>query len=348
MDGGLLNQVLQDFVTTIQTTWGPLLQLYMLRILLMLVVLQCAIIFADVLMTHDATRLLDHLVMACVRVGICWVIFIHAGDWGQAIIDFGSDVGRAVSTLSTGSITPSAILNTGLNLAHIIWTAKATGGWLSAGIQDLEFFFVSMVIIAAWTGAALIYLGALLEAAALVYGGPLLIAFTPFAWTAELLVRWALSVLGIAIKIAVLLMTLAIGMAIARVWTEALALSSATLTTNLWNLMVAAVESLIFVYLLMKIPTAIASLVGGGGLFTFGEGFLAQAMGALGGAAASAGSAGASAAGSAASSAASSVGGLGHVSRTILFGDNSGGGAGDSSSAPTALLAADAPTQKLS
>jgi type IV secretion system protein TrbL len=344
MDGGLLNQVLQDFVTTIQTTWGPLLQLYMLRVLLLLVVLQCAIIFADVLMTHDATRLLDHLVTGCVRVGICWVIFIHAGDWGQAIIDFGSDVGRAVSTLSTGSITPSAILNTGLNLAHIIWTAKATGGWLSAGIQDLEFFFVSMVIIAAWTGAALIYLGALLEAAALVYGGPLLIAFTPFAWTAELLVRWALSVLGIAIKIAVLLMTLAIGMAIARVWTEALALSSATLTTNLWNLMVAAVESLIFVYLLMKIPTAIASLVGGGGLFAFGEGFLAQAMGALGGAAASAGSATASAAGSAASSVASGVGGLGHVSRTILFGDNGGGGAGNSSSAP----AADAPTQKLS
>jgi type IV secretory pathway TrbL component len=205
------------------------------------------------------------------------------------------------------------------------------------------------VIVTCWSGAALIYLGGLLESAALVYGGPIVIAFTPFHWTAELLVRWALSVLAVAIKIAILLMTLAVGMAIAQGWTVALSEASSTLTTNLWNLMLSAVESLIFVYLVLKLPALFSNLIGGSPLFTFGESFISMATGALGGAAASAGSATANAAGSAASSAASGVSGLGQVSRMILFGDNGGGGgAGDSSSAQTGALAADAPTQRLS
>jgi type IV secretory pathway TrbL component len=147
-------------------------------------------------------------------------------------------------------------------------------------------------------------------------------------------------------------MTLAVGMAIARNWTEALTIASTTLTTNLWNLMLSAVESLIFVYLVLKLPGLFTNLIGGSPLFTFGESFISMAMGALGGAAASAGSSvassAASAAGSAASSAAGAMGGLNQVQRMILFGDNGGGGGGDPSSAPTAPLAADAPTQPLS
>jgi type IV secretion system protein TrbL len=349
VDNNLLNQVLNQFVTAIQTTWWPLLELYDIRILLLLAGLQIAMIAVRAVLTRNVTFLLDDLVTGLIRIGICWFVFTNAANFGQAVIDTGTAIGQDISTLSPLTLTPSGVLNQGLQLAAVVWQSKASGGWLTSAVQDLEFFFVGAVIVTCWSGAALIYLGALLEAAALVYGGPIVIAFTPFHWTAELLVRWALFVLAVAIKIAVLLMTLAVGMTIARIWTESLQAASPTLTTNLWNLMLSAVESLIFVYLVLKLPALFTNLIGGSPLFTFGESFVSMATGALGGAAASAGSATANAAGSAASSAASGVSGLGQVSRMILFGDNGGGGgAGDSSSAPTGPLAADAPTQRLS
>jgi type IV secretory pathway TrbL component len=158
------------------------------------------------------------------------------------------------------------------------------------------------------------------------------------------LVRWALSVLALAIKIAILLMTLAVGMAIAGEWTEALYAASGTLTTNLWNLMLSAVESLLFVYLVLKLPTLFTNLVGGSPLFTFGEGFISTAMGALGGAAQAVGSSAIKAAtGSNANGAGNSSSGLNQVQRMILFGDNRGGSGAPT--APSTQQAANAPTR---
>ena len=67
----------------------------------------------------------------------------------------------------------------------------------------------------AWAGAAFIYLGALLEGWWVVYAGPILICFAALSSTAPMLLQWATRVLAIAIKIAVLLFVLAVGMGLA-------------------------------------------------------------------------------------------------------------------------------------
>jgi P-type conjugative transfer protein TrbL len=345
VDNNLLNHVLNQFVTAIQTTWWPLLEIYGIRILLLIAGLQIAMIAVGTVLTRNVTYLVDDLVTGLIRIGACWFVFTNAATFGQAVIDTGTHIGQAISTWSPLTLTPSGVLNQGLQLAAIVWQSKASGSWLTSPVQDLEFFFVGAVIVTCWTGGALIYLGSLLEAAALVYGGPIVIAFTPLHWTAELLVRWALSVLGVAIKIAILLMTLAVGMAIAQGWTIALNEASATLTTNLGNLVIAAVESLVFVYLVMKLPALFTNLIGGSPLFTFGESFISMTMGALGGAAASAATSAGSAAGSAAADAVSSGAScLNQVARMILFGDNAGG-SGNPSNPPTAPPSANTPTQ---
>jgi P-type conjugative transfer protein TrbL len=259
-------------------------------------------------MTRNATSLIDDLAIGLIRIGVCWAVFENAATWGQALIDTGAYIGQAISTLSPYTLTPSGVLQAGLNLAGIVWQAKAAGTWISAIPQELEFFFISLVIIVCWTGAALIYFGALLEAAALVYGGPLIIAFTPLTWTADLLVRWALSVFAVAIKIAILLMTLAVGMAIAQLWIVALGDSASTFTTNLWNLMISAVESLVFVYLVMKLPALFTGLIGGSPAFGFGEAFLGTVMGAFGSGAAAGGETAAGAAARLAGNAATTAG----------------------------------------
>jgi hypothetical protein len=84
-----------------------------------------------------------------------------------------------------------------------LWHAKAAAGWLHP-IMELEFLLVSIGIVLSWTAAALIYLGALLEGAWIVYVGPILICFSALSSTAPMLIQWATRVLAIAIKIAVL------------------------------------------------------------------------------------------------------------------------------------------------
>jgi hypothetical protein len=96
-----------------------------------------------------------------------------------------------------------------------------------------------------------------------------------------MLIQWATRVLAIAIKIAVLLLVLAVGMSLAQIWGQQLAENSTTIGTNLWWLVLSLVQSVVFAYLVYKVPGAVTSLVGSTA-FDFGESFLGSAGGAIG------------------------------------------------------------------
>jgi P-type conjugative transfer protein TrbL len=175
-DGQLLNQTLQTFTTQIES-WYPQLLLYSTRLLGVLVFIQFAYIAADLAASHDATRLLDNMVTAVIRVGLVYVLLNNAVDWGHAVINTGIQIGQTVTGESPDVLTPSGVFNAGLNMVGTLWRDKAAGGWLHP-VQDVEFMFVSIGVILCWAAAALIYLGALLEGAWIVYVGPILICFS--------------------------------------------------------------------------------------------------------------------------------------------------------------------------
>jgi P-type conjugative transfer protein TrbL len=283
-DGQLLNQTLQTFTTQIES-WYPQLLLYSTRLLGVLVFIQFAYIAVDLAASHDATRLLDNMVTAVIRVGLVYVLLNNAVDWGHAVINTGIQIGQTVTGESPDVLTPSGVFNAGLNMVGTLWRAKAAGGWLHP-VQDVEFMFVSIGVILCWAAAALIYLGALLEGAWIVYVGPILICFSALSSTAPMLIHWATRVLAIAVKIAVLLLVLAVGMGLAQTWGQQLANNSAAILT-------------VFGYLVFKVPSAVTSLVGSTA-FEFGESFFGSAGGAIGESAQEAAAVGAKAAGKAA------------------------------------------------
>ena len=278
-DGLLLNNTLQTLTTQLQT-WYPQLLLYSTRLLGVLVFIQFGYIAVDLAASHDATRLLDNMVAAVIRVGLVYVLLNNAIDWGQALINTGIQIGQTVTGQSPNVLTPSGVFQAGLNMVGTLWHAKAAGGWLHP-FQDVEFIFVSIGIVLSWAAAALIYLGALLEGAWIVYTGPVLICFSALSSTAPMLVQWATRVLAIALKIAVLLLVLAVGMGLAQTWGQQLAANSGSITTNIWWLILSFVQSLLFCYLVYKVPAAVTSLVGSTA-FNFGESFLSATGGAIG------------------------------------------------------------------
>ena len=55
-------------------------------------------------------------------------------------------------------------------------------------------------------------------------------------------------------------MTLAIGMVLANGWIASFNASAATFTTNIWNLLIAVVEAILFAVMAWKLPNRISGL----------------------------------------------------------------------------------------
>jgi type IV secretory pathway TrbL component len=104
--------------------------------------------------------------------------------------------------------------------------------------------------------------------------GPLVIAFTPLSWTFEMLLIWGRSLLGMAFKTALILMTLAVGMSLANTWIANFQASSTTFTTDIWNLLIAVVEAMLFAFAVWRLPNSISGLAGGAAIVGFGEALL--------------------------------------------------------------------------
>jgi P-type conjugative transfer protein TrbL len=281
-DGGLLDLILANFTSAISGSWGPSLSLYLLPLLLALVTLQFGMIAIEATIARDVPLLLMHVMLGIIRIGIVVAIFQNTATWANDIVQTGQVIGVNIAGLSPGSLTPSGVFNTGNLISTTIYAAKASGGFLKELFQDIEFLIIGAVVTFAWMIASVLYLGALLEGVLLVYAGPLVVAFTPLSWTFDMLLIWGKSLLAIAFKIALTLMTLGVGMVLANQWTAAAAAAGPTFTTNIWNLLLAVVESVMFAWLVWKIPTKFSGLTGGAAVLGFGEAVIS--MGANAGA----------------------------------------------------------------
>jgi P-type conjugative transfer protein TrbL len=331
-DVGILDSVLGNFTSTIAGVWGPQLDYYLQPVFLAIIVLQFGLVAAEAAVERDVPLLISHTMIGLLRIGVIWSIFTYSSTWANSIVQTGQVLGANISGFG---LTPSGVFDNGISVMQTIFHAKAMGSWFDEPFEKMEFFMVGVVVMLAWAVASIIYLGCLIEAALLVYAGPLIIAFTPLSWTFGLLLIWGRSLLGMAFKAALILMTLAVGMALANTWIAAFNATSTTFTTNIWNLLIAVVEAIVFAFAVWRLPNSISGLAGGASIMGFGEGVLNQgataASAAVGALIGSGGSNGSGAGGSGGGD-----GGGGGSSRGGSGGGSSGSGGGGQPPGPTA------------
>jgi len=255
-----------------------------------LVVLQFGMIAVEATIARDVPLVLMHVLLGIVRVSVVMAIFAHADEWGNDIMLTFQQVGQQIAGFTPDATGPSEVLNKGLQIFWAVLTAKAHGGWIEETIQSIEFILAAVAILFAWAVASLIYLGTLIEAALIVYAGPLVISVTPLSWTFDLLIVWARTLLSIAFKLALILMTLGVGMGLANGWIAAM--DPASFTTNVWNFVLMVIESAIFGYCTWKIPNKLSGMVPGAAMLGFGEAIAAGAGSAAKSIGSSAGTAG--------------------------------------------------------
>jgi P-type conjugative transfer protein TrbL len=270
-DLGTLETVLHNFTAAISGTWGPQLVFYLQPVLLAIIVLQFGLVAAEATIERDIPLLISHTMIGLLRIGVVWSIFTNGFTWANSIVETGQDLGNNISGFG---LTPSGVFDTGISVMHTIFATEAAGTWFNQIFEKFEFYMVGFFVMSAWAIASIIYLGALIEGVLLVYVGPLIIAFTPLSWTFELLLIWGRSLLGIAFRTALILMTLAVGMSLANSQIAAFTATSATFTTDIWNVLIGLVEAVIFSFCVLKIPNTISGMAGGAAVMGFGQGLL--------------------------------------------------------------------------
>lgn len=270
-DGQLLDTILSNFTNAISGTWGPSLSGYLMPLLLALICLQFGMMAIEATISRDMPSVLTHIMLGIIRVGIAAAIFQHAFDWGQDITQTFQQIGVNVAGMDPTGTGPSEVFNYGGQLVSTIMSAKASGGWLSDIFQHIEFLLIGLAVGICWAVASLIYLGTLIEVVLLVFAAPLIICITPLSWTFDLLIIWARSILSIGFKVALILMTLGIGVVLAQNWVATTLSTSISFTTDLSPLLIPLVESAILMYVVWKVPSRLSGIVPGAAILGFGE-----------------------------------------------------------------------------
>ncbi len=277
-----LNNALSDFENTIQGVWAPVLQAQGIQILLAVGAIAFAVYAIQLLATHDLPTFILGFAYTIVSLSVLHAVFLYSQDLATDMFNGFQALGQQVSGLSPETLTPSGVLQQGMQLVHILWNASGAASWFKAPQIAIETLICALLMVLAFATASIIYLLALVEVWALIISASLLLAFAPLPWTWNIFPGWGLRVLGACVKTFFLIAVLALGLTEAAHWTAAMTASSAGFSTDASLMMQAITEALLFFALVYYIPGIMASLVtgGAGAAMIAGETILAGIAGA--------------------------------------------------------------------
>lgn len=316
-----LNAALTNFITAIQTVWAPVFQQQGIAILLAISAIALAVYAIQLLFTYDVAGFILGFCYTILSLALLRAVFLVSQEFSTAVLNTFIQWGQLTSGMSPDVLTPSGIMETGLQLTRIFWAASGHASWFLSPISALEDLICTLVVILAFGFAAVIYLLALVEVWVLIISASVLLAFAALPWTWSIFPGWALTVLAACVKILFLLAVIALGLVEAHQWGIDMAAVSGTIADNFSLLFQVTVEALLFVAAIYYVPNLMASMIvgGAGSAIHAGEALLGGVAGAGAGAAAEGAIAGANAArGAAAAGAQGAISGASKVASMLL------------------------------
>lgn len=316
-----LNNALAAFETTIQNVWAPVFQMGGINILLTIGCIALAIYSINLLATYDVSGFILGLMYTFISLAVLHEVFLSSDTLAFSIFQMFLTWGQQVSGMSPTVLTPSGIMESGLQLSAIFWKASAHASWFYSPTSVITAGGCAIVTTITYAFASIIYLLALVNVYALIIAASVLLAFAGLPWTWGMFPGWALSVLSACVKVFFLLAVLALALNEAAGWTTAMGAVSGSIADNTSLAMQAIVESLLMLGLVYYIPGLMASMVLGmvGPVMHAGEALIGGIASAASGAAISA--AGSKAAAAATRGGKAAVAGgqaLAHVSKMLL------------------------------
>jgi type IV secretion system protein TrbL len=223
------------------------------------------------------------LIKKIMGISFFYALLLYASTWIPAIINSFQTAGKSAGGFSGAGITPSSVMDLGI----------ATAGQMLEKIKDLSLFDSPMTIVVAGLSAIGIVIAftiiaaqlmiALIESYIIIGAGVLFLGFGGSRWTSDFAHKYVCYAFANGVKLFMLYLILAIGMAQAQTWGTLLA------TTELNNIFAVLGASLVLGFLSFQIPGLAASMLSGAPSLTAGS--AAQSMAIMTAGALTAGSA---------------------------------------------------------
>jgi P-type conjugative transfer protein TrbL len=282
-----LNDALDHFLHTIQNVWAATFQIQGIQILLAISAIAFAVYAGQLLATHDVPGFILGFGYTILSLAVLHAVFLYSQELATDVYNGFLQWGQQVSGESPGVLTPSGVMETGLHLARIFWTAGGHASWFFTPFATAEQIICIPVVVGAFAIAAIILLLTEVWVWALIIGASVFLAFAALPWTWSMFPGWALTVLAACIKVFFLLCILAVGLNEAQGWTTAMAGASTSIVDDTSLMMEAIVESILFAGLVYYIPNLMAAMVSGAAApaLNAGEAMIGSMLGSAAGAA---------------------------------------------------------------
>jgi P-type conjugative transfer protein TrbL len=212
----ILNGILLDF-TTAANSYFPLILIAAVHILAAIVTLQICYLSIQAALRWDIMSMFETFFLGFVRIGLVWAVMDHLWDWSNGIIDTAEQIGSQVSGQSPATLTPSGVYDLGLSIISTLYGARSFGMWFHP-IDDIAFIFVTVATQITFAAVAVLYLWTLLEAVYHITKGPIVLCWSAFDLTWEILSRWAEKLLGLSIKVLSTILMIAVGITLTAKW----------------------------------------------------------------------------------------------------------------------------------
>jgi P-type conjugative transfer protein TrbL len=303
MDPNLLSNALTPIANAVGQ-WQTAIFALGYPIFWMLAFIEIGVVFALMIINRDLPGMMDDLVRSVVGIAVGYILFENASDWMRnGVIATIAEWGGLVSGMSVTSLSPDGVLAQGWTLASMLLSALARGHWLTMPVSDVVVLLAALGVTVVFGWAAIMLLELLLESYVAAVGGSIFLPIGAFRFSAHVTGYYFGWVLSVAVRLFFTLSLLGVALNLVQDWIGDLAVNGSFITSNLTIPIQIFLESILFLMLLVHVPTFAGRMLVGAVMPSVGVAGLAQSMEAAGSAAASVNQAAGSVASSAGSAA---------------------------------------------
>jgi P-type conjugative transfer protein TrbL len=250
----------------------PLIIIYGLPIFGTIALLAFAVSAVMSMVRRDLGAILDSLAYTIMLIAFGEWAFTNAVPWMTAVQQTFVQLGQQLTGQSPLTLTPDGVLWQGGVIAlQLFAAASKRSGWLIS-LAQIEAFGAGVVVFVTFLCVAIMLLLCELELTAVIVLGSIVLIFSVLPWVLPSLQRYALTVLGLGVKLVALLAIVGLGLIEAAQWAHNLAIAAPTITEDIKQILLPTGEAILFAAVAYFGPNMIAGLVSGGAGLSMGLG----------------------------------------------------------------------------
>ncbi|MCA8270394.1 P-type conjugative transfer protein TrbL [Burkholderia vietnamiensis] len=276
----------------------------------------------------EPDRLMSNVIKKLMGLMFFWAILLNFSTWIPAVIDGFSTAGQRAAGIS--ALTPSTVLDTGLQLATGILNKVSFDIWSSDGmLTALTGAFSALLILISFTVIAGQMLVTLIESYIAISAGVLFLGFAGSRWTTTFAEKYISYTVSVGVKLFITYLIIGVGQNLAGQWSTLIVDGM-----KAKDYLPIVGSSIVYMFLCWQIPSLASSMLSGA---------VSMTLGGAAATAASVGAAGAGAVGMAAASVAGAVAAGKGVAGTVggaakLAGAASGAASASGASGPMSMI----------